>query len=222
MTTKRKDNVVSIKQWKARASLYQGAMKQGWSVTAKDLIDVNRPATFYICEPLHTGFTAFSVFDRSGFENLVKSGVKKFGSAKEIFEAVAAVTMDLIENPTSANQELMEAVFTGNLINFSGSQTASQIAQDKSYCHFGAIVYKNPLRTDGVAVSFRPMAMSDQNATLDKETLVLTVARYMLHDEANHPEYFKGITLIDSLVAFAEKLGVDLPSLLESEDQNIS
>ncbi len=70
----------------------------------------------------------------------------------------------------------MEVVLSGNLINFAGTQTALQIAQDKSYCHFGCIIYRNPLRKDGVVVSFRPMAISHISATLTREEIVLTVA----------------------------------------------
>lgn len=216
MVIPKKDNIVSIKQWKIRASLVHGAIRQGWNVTPNDLVDINRPTTFYICEPLQTGFTAFSVFDRSGFENLVKTGTKKYGRPREIFESVASVTMDLIaEGLNRENKELMEAVLSGNLINYAGTQTALEIYQDKSYCHLGSIIYNNPLRKDGVVVSFRPIALSNAEATLDKEKLFLAVSNYVLNDQAKHPEYFEGIDVAECLAGFAKRLGVDFDKLLQ-------
>lgn len=215
MAIKSKDNIISIKQWKARASLKQGAMRQGWNVTPLDLAEITRPATFYICEPLITGFTAFSVFDRSGFENLVKNGVKKFGSPQQIFEAVATVTMDLLDANAIEDVELMEAVMNGHLINFAGTQTAAQVSQDKNCCHFGCLIYRNPLRKDGVNVTFRPMALSEKSEVLSKDNIFLAAANYMFHDKDNHPDYFEGVDMVKCLSDFAGKLGVDMSKFFE-------
>ncbi len=215
MVERSRNNVVSIKDWIARSAVEEGAMRPGWDVTPNMLIDVHRPATFYICEPLQTGFTAFSVFDRSYFESIAKGGTEMFGSAREIFEAAAAITIDVIDEMHGPKSEEMDAALNGNLINFAGTLTARQILDDDSYRHFGCIVYRNPLRKDGVIISFRPTATSSTQTILSKDEIVLTVARYILHDFSKHPNFFEGINVMQRLELFSQKLGVDLRSLLD-------
>lgn len=215
MKSSSRDNVINLKQWITNSALAKGAMRQGWDVTPKMLMGVHRPATFYICEPLQSGFTAFSVFDRSYFEYLAKNGTEKFGSARDIFEAAAAITIDVIDEMHDPKSQEMDAALNGNLINFAGTQTARKILDDESYSHFGCIVYRNPLRKDGVIVSFRPTATSSKQSIPSINDIVLTVAQYVLHDLSKHPNHFEGINVMQRLELFSQKLGVDLRSLLD-------
>ena len=224
MLSKLEASIKSIQQWKSPASLTSSAVSQGWDVLAENCAEVDRPVTFYLCEPLQSGIAAFGVFDRAGFESLVAGGIEKYGTSEEIFAAVTSVTKELLANPADASPELMDAILTGNLILYSGGKAASQVVADLSCGQLGMIVYANPLAND---IAFRPMDLRNQvqvteeirlgnpNANFEKDRLVLTLKDYVLHDVPLLPQYFEGVDVWDALFKFADKVRVDLPVHLE-------
>lgn len=224
MTNKVENSILSIQQWKARAGLVSGAIGKGWEVKAEDRAKLDRPVTLYLCEPLLSSYAAFGVFDRTGVETLVETGIAKYGTSDEIFTAVTYVTRTLIASPAHASSELLDAALTGSLILYCSGETAPQIVADQSCIQFGMIVYAHPLVND---VAFRPMDLRNQvqvsdeiragcpNANFEKDRLVLTLKNYMLHDEPLLPDYFEGASVWDALFTFADRVRVDLPIHLE-------
>jgi hypothetical protein len=205
----KKDNVIQLTQWKARASLISKANIIGWDVTKEDLAGVDRPCCFYICEPLQSGHASAGVFERARLEKLVATGTKDFGSKSKIFNVVSACTMDMIINESEDDDQL-DSVIIGNLINFAGTHTAELAIKNEEYNHFGVIIYDNPLRSDGTTISFRPIALSESTGVLDHKEILDAVSSYLFNDYDNHPEYFNGHNIIDIIKRFSEKLGVDL------------
>ena len=226
MKSKVSDSILSIQQWKAQAGISCGTIREGWDVAADDLVAIDRPLTFYFCEPLKSRFAALAIFNRDGFENLVASGIEKYGTSEEIFAAVTAVTDELIENPTAVSPELLDAVVTGNLMISSVGPRASEVVQEKTFRKFGMIVYKNPARKDDL-ISFAPMKISEEIAfseaytsafsewALEKDRAVLTVFWSMGRGADLLPRHFEGVSFSEAACEFAEKVGVDLPMLWE-------
>ena len=205
MVNKVEESILSIQRWKARAGLVSGSFGVGWDVATEARVGIDRPVTLYVCEPLQSGFAAFSVFEQIGFENLVKDGLENYGTADEMFAAVTSVTKALLANLANSSPELIDAVLTGNLIIHAGSKSGAQIVADQSCNQLGIIVYANPLVND---VAFRPMDLRNQvqvseeirtgnpNANFEKDRLVLTLKDYVLHDEPLLPEYFEGANVL--------------------------
>lgn len=218
------DSILSIQRWKEHARIANVSIGQGWGVTTEDRAQFERPMTFYVCEPLQSGFAAYAVFDRAGLEMLVETAIEKYGTQEEIFAAVTSVTMELLANPADASTELLDAVLTGALILSASAEAASQIVADQSCTQFGMIVYANTSIND---VSFRPMDLRNQvqvseeiragnpNANFEKDRLVLTLKDYVLHDEQLLPRFFEGVVVWDALFEFADKVRVDLPVHLD-------
>lgn len=204
-----KNNVVELSQWKARSRIKNSALQNGWTFPSDALDSISDPVSFYICEPLQSGFSAASVHDRKSIESLVKTGTKKYGTKKKIFETVSVCTMDLITNKKSHDLNLLDVVVTGNIIHFANSETARLAILERGCHHFGVIVYHNPSRPGDVQVTFRPMALSHSEAILDSSELGSAVCSYMFNDYEKHPEYFEGMSFLSVIDRFSSSMGVN-------------
>lgn len=206
------NKVVKLEQWKMRAQISTVATSLGWDVKKMDLADIKEPAMFYICEPLQTGFNSISAFNYRDLVKLVKEGTKKYASSKVIFDHVATLTMEVINDNKSGDSELMRLMFFGNLLNYASTKTAEAVIKSKDmFRHFGVVIYDNPHRQDGVEISIRPIALANEEVVLEPGVVAVAVGNYILTDYKNHPEYFHGLNINDVL----DKLMSNYPDVYE-------
>lgn len=216
----RKNNIIDLKQWLGRAKLVQSATSVGWSVKNADLGDISDLAVFYLCEPIQTQFSAIAVFDRRDLRRFVDGGFEKLSresaerpTRESFFEAAGTLAKETIQKKLPSDDEMFRLMMFANFVNFSTTQTAKLALQtDKDIHHFGAIVYDNPKRKDGVELSLRPFALENKERIIEPGIVALAVSNYILFDFENHPEYFEGL----DVVSVVGKLLMPFPDILQN------
>lgn len=205
---KKQRNIVSLKQWRTRAELMGVAASQGWDTKPLNLGDVADPATFYIFEPLVSGFTACGVFDHKSLRTLMKVGTKRLARPSEIADAVGSMALDVIDE-NLRDAESLSILFSSSIINFANTQTAKLVtSHHKDARHFGNLIYRLPQE-----VIMRPMALISGQAVLPPHEVALAVVAHMMEDYKNHPDYFINV----DLDAVLQKMAEQYPEILDSE-----
>ncbi|PKM47107.1 MAG: hypothetical protein CVV05_01580 [Gammaproteobacteria bacterium HGW-Gammaproteobacteria-1] len=188
--------VVSLEQWRRRDNLVKQAVTAGWNVKPGDLADLDDPVAFYLSEPLQTQFKAISMFRFSDLADFVKNGTDRFATRQEISDSTAAITTEVLDADHPVEPDNLRYLMFAHFINYSATKTAKIVVDSREpYRHIGAVVYRNPNRTDGVTLTVRPIALSNSESSLEPGVVAMAVLQTMLQDYDNHPEYFVGVDL---------------------------
>lgn len=200
------NNIVSLKQWKARTNLLEMAVSKGWDVKPLNLIDFRNCGYFYIYEPLVSGYSACAGFDYKSLLDVMEKGTRKYGTPSKIAHMVGSVVLHVIDEKEE-NRDVLENMFVGNIINFSTTETARiAISHPSGIRNFGNLIY----RIDEERVIMRPMALMNQEDTiLSPSDVALAVVIHILEDNKNHPDYFANVNL-DSVL---KRIIADYPDI---------